>query len=172
MTWDCQWQNVSTWPLQSKASPGFFFNVGGKNLTQVTLDCQVLEGRALVLPVCGSQLATDSSVHQCSWFPDWQMGCWVTNPHLTGREGWGFPLCCVAHGHRPRTTSVSSHGINYFAPALLRWCRKSTVNLNPTPNCLPDPFLYRFISPTPLLVFPSCVSLSCHCFSGCVPPFS
>ena len=63
--------------------------VGGKNLTQLTLDCQVLEGRALVLPLWGSQLATDSSIHQCSWLPDGQTGCWVTNPHLIGREGRG-----------------------------------------------------------------------------------
>lgn len=133
--------------------------VGGKNLTQVTLDCQVLEGGALVLSLCGSQLATDSSVHQCSWFPDWQMGCWVTSPHLIGREGPGFPLCCVAHRHRPWTTSVSSHGINYFAPALLRWCRKSTVNPNPIPNCL----LALFSTDSQALPIYLCSLLACLC---------
>lgn len=131
----------SIWPLQSQGSLSpiivlFIIRVFQKVVKKITLDNS--GGRDLVLPPWSlpSSSRLNAPIHVVH--SGQQVGCWVTNPHLTGREGQGWlsaVFCSLSHGiycqciNLPHVTEMKADvSLNLFPLAPLLFCHSPSLH--------------------------------------------
>lgn len=103
----------------------------------------------------------------------WEIGCWVTNPHLTGREGqrWLSALLCSTQSLslKPPASLPVDYSLQLYwdNEGNLLWTWTSLLCW--TVLSLPPSLHANTLQP--LFTCSLLVCLSCHCLSACGPLF-